>query len=255
MKKLFVSIILNNLNMKLFQKCCFPTNKDSTHTNKEETQEFNNTPNDKKIEISKSENNIIDKTFDESQEKAIRPKHSSKNNIESIIRNRSDNNQKPDAMEESFTSFAVMKQNEQNGVHKKSFDNHSKNSSINNIKQMKNLNTTEEYNNLNIKSPKSLKSVTKNDTNKNIRQTLEKKDLISSNHFITDTDIIASPYLKIEEIYGDILKNNTLKINAGGLTTSLRKARDGVTFFGKSSKNVKIFNLKYSMTIISLGFN
>lgn len=151
------------------------------------------------------------------------------------MRNRSDNVHKHDAMEDSFTSFAVAKQNE----HKKSYDSHSKNSSINNIKQMKNFNTTEEYNTINIKSPRSLKSGTNNDPYLT-RQSLDKKDKINSNRVITDTDIIASPYLKIEEIYGDILRNNKLKINAGGLTTSMRKARDGVTFFGKGNKNVRI---------------
>jgi hypothetical protein len=153
-------------------------------------------------------------------------------------KNRTDNLQKHDAMEDSFTSFAVIKQSEHNGIHKKSFDTQSKNSSINNIKQMKNINTTEEYNNLNKKSTKSLISNPHYDISLNWRQSVEKKDNINSNRVITDTDIIASPYLKIEEIYGDILKNNLLKINAGGLTTSARKARDGITFFGKSIKNV-----------------
>jgi len=70
-------------------------------------------------------------------------------------------------------------------------------------------------------------------------QTDELKEGIPSGRFISDTDIISGPYLIIEEVYGNILKNTRLKINAAGLTTSLRKANDGVTFFGKNSQNVK----------------
>jgi hypothetical protein len=179
----------------------------------------------------------MDKTFDETQEKLIKQKDSAANilNSDTMLRNRSENIQKQqDPMEESFLSFAMLKQSEANGTIKKTFETYSKNSSINNIKQLKNS-VLEDYNTFNTRSQHSPKSNTMNEVNINGKQSIEKKD---SNRIITDTDIIASPYLKIEEVYGDILRNQKLKINAGGLTTSTRKARDGVTFFGKSNKNV-----------------
>lgn len=43
-----------------------------------------------------------------------------------------------------------------------------------------------------------------------------------------------------QELSGDILRNNKLTINAAGLTTGLRKMKDGVSFFGTKIKNVKI---------------
>jgi len=192
------------------------------------------------LDVSRSDN--LEKTFDDTQEKLIKPKDSVTNilNSDSIQKNRSDILHKQhDQMEDSFLSFAVAKQIEPNGTQKKTFDSHSKNSSINNIKQLKNS-VIEDYNTFNTKSQHSPKSLANIEGKINGRQSIDKKDLINSNRVITDTDIIASPYLKIEEIYGDILRNQKLKINAGGLTTSTRKARDGVTFFGKSNKNVKL---------------
>jgi hypothetical protein len=59
-----------------------------------------------------------------------------------------------------------------------------------------------------------------------------------SNRVISDDEIRNGPYLIIEELEGDILKNNKLKINAGGLTTSMRKEKDGLTFFGKAKVNL-----------------
>jgi hypothetical protein len=59
---------------------------------------------------------------------------------------------------------------------------------------------------------------------------------IGSARKISDEDIKNATTLLLEEVTGEVLKNNKLKINAGGLTTGLRKARDGVAFFGKVIK-------------------
>jgi hypothetical protein len=50
---------------------------------------------------------------------------------------------------------------------------------------------------------------------------------------ISDEDIKNAATLLLEEVTGEVLRNNKLKINAGGLTNGLRKAKDGVAFFGK----------------------
>lgn len=141
-------------------------------------------------------------------------------------------------MDESFISFAVQKQSELNGNAKRNSEANSKASSINNIKQFKNSNI-DENSVRNLKFIHSPNSLVKDDGMNGRYQVDERKEVsMPSGRVISDTDIIASPYLRIEEVYGDILKNQRLKINAAGLTTSLRKANDGVTFFGKNNKNV-----------------
>ncbi len=53
---------------------------------------------------------------------------------------------------------------------------------------------------------------------------------------ITDDDIKNAGTLQLEEVMGNLLSNNKLKINAAGLVNGLRKCRDGVAFFGKVKK-------------------
>lgn len=65
-------------------------------------------------------------------------------------------------------------------------------------------------------------------------------DICNSQRIITDGEIKNAPQLIFEEIQGDMLKNNKLIINAAGLSTGLRKARDGLVFFGTPGKNVLI---------------
>lgn len=63
---------------------------------------------------------------------------------------------------------------------------------------------------------------------------------------ISDEDIKNAATLLLEEVTGEVLRNNKLKINAGGLMNGLRKAKDGVAFFGKV-KNLFciIYNIKF----------
>jgi hypothetical protein len=67
---------------------------------------------------------------------------------------------------------------------------------------------------------------------------------IGSARKISDEDIKNATTLLLEEVTGEVLKNNKLKINAGGLSTGLRKARDGVAFFGKVIK-IDIYKVNY----------
>lgn len=55
---------------------------------------------------------------------------------------------------------------------------------------------------------------------------------IIQSKIILDCDIKRAPTLKIEEMKGKILNNQTLIINAAGLINGLRNQRDGVSFFG-----------------------
>ncbi len=63
-------------------------------------------------------------------------------------------------------------------------------------------------------------------------------ETLNTNRRITDNEIKKAPQILLEELSGEFLKNNKLKINAAGLTTGLRKARDGVAFFGKNKKEI-----------------
>lgn len=58
------------------------------------------------------------------------------------------------------------------------------------------------------------------------------------NRIITEQDIANAPVLMLEEIEGDILRNNKLVINAAGLLNGARKVKDGIVYFGTQSKNV-----------------
>ena len=46
----------------------------------------------------------------------------------------------------------------------------------------------------------------------------------------------------LQEIGGNILRNNKITINAAGMVNGMRKMRDGVAFFGKQLKNVNFFS-------------
>ncbi len=85
-----------------------------------------------------------------------------------------------------------------------------------------------------IKEKESQKS--QNSTNKGVSKVLVEEstfDVYDYQGKITDEDIKNAGVLQIEEIMGNLLNNNKLKINAAGLINSLRKGKDGVTFFGK----------------------
>ncbi len=69
-------------------------------------------------------------------------------------------------------------------------------------------------------------------TNK-VSKDAEITETLNTNRKIGDEEIKNAPVLLLEELTGEVLKNNKLKINAAGLTTGLRKAKDGVAFFGK----------------------
>jgi len=62
-------------------------------------------------------------------------------------------------------------------------------------------------------------------------------DFLGSARKIDDDDIKFAPVLYIEEIEGEILKNQSLTINATGLVNGQRKMKDGVAFFGNKLKN------------------
>jgi hypothetical protein len=65
-------------------------------------------------------------------------------------------------------------------------------------------------------------------------------DMINSGRFFNENEIKNAACLLLEELMGDVLRNNKLTINAAGLTTGLRKMKDGVSFFGKAAKSVII---------------
>jgi hypothetical protein len=58
------------------------------------------------------------------------------------------------------------------------------------------------------------------------------------NRIITEGDLKTAPELILEEIEGDLLKNNKLRIVATGLVNSARKILDGVVYFGTYIHNV-----------------
>lgn len=65
-------------------------------------------------------------------------------------------------------------------------------------------------------------------------------DFVNINRMITENEIKSAPELLIEEIEGDILKNNKLVINAAGMVNGARKAKDGIVYFGTKYKNVSL---------------
>jgi hypothetical protein len=59
-----------------------------------------------------------------------------------------------------------------------------------------------------------------------------------NNIVILDSEIKQARKLKLEDFEGNFLNNQTLMIDAGGLNNSLRKMRDGHTFFGPVAEYV-----------------
>ncbi len=78
-----------------------------------------------------------------------------------------------------------------------------------------------------------------------VSKDVEIVETLNTNRKISDEEIKNAAVLLLEELTGEVLKNNKLKINAAGLTTGLRKTKDGVAFFGK----VKIIII---LTLISI---
>jgi hypothetical protein len=78
-----------------------------------------------------------------------------------------------------------------------------------------------------------------NNNNNNFDKQIPGSEFLNSLRCISTEEINSSPYLILEELTGgDLLRNTKCKINAAGLTTGLRKAKDGVAFFGRPNKNV-----------------
>jgi hypothetical protein len=77
----------------------------------------------------------------------------------------------------------------------------------------------------------------KNSTIKQIEKEIKKEEefITTSRHFNED-DIKNAPTLILEELSGNILRGQKLHINAAGLINGLRKAKDGIAFFGKQLK-------------------
>jgi hypothetical protein len=59
---------------------------------------------------------------------------------------------------------------------------------------------------------------------------------VNTARYFNDEDIKKAPILILEELAGNILRGNKLQINASGLVGGMRKARDGIAFFGKHLK-------------------
>jgi hypothetical protein len=93
----------------------------------------------------------------------------------------------------------------------------------------------------------SLCSFSKIDKVDKVEEKKEKYDeieqYIGTSRNITDEEIKNAPVLILEEITDkNILKGNRLTINAAGLVNGNSKAKDGVSFFGRTLKKVIIIN-------------
>jgi hypothetical protein len=145
-----------------------------------------------------------------------------------------------DNMEVSFSSFGNWKKqdvsnNMGKNLENKTINNNNSGNPNNNSSGINNLanDLNSGQNRANSSSNNNLNN-SENINNKNkISNDDSNLELVNSNRQITDEEIQNAPIILIEELNGDILKNNKLKINAGGLTTGLRKSKDGVVFFGK----------------------
>jgi hypothetical protein len=60
-----------------------------------------------------------------------------------------------------------------------------------------------------------------------------------NNICILDYEIKQAKKLTLEDVEGDLLFNSVLMIDASGLVNSLRKMRDGYTFFGPVRDHVR----------------
>jgi hypothetical protein len=65
-------------------------------------------------------------------------------------------------------------------------------------------------------------------------------DIINTLREFSDEDISQACTLFLEEESGDVLRNNKLKINAGGLIGGMRKMKDGVAIFGKMNTAAEV---------------
>jgi len=61
-------------------------------------------------------------------------------------------------------------------------------------------------------------------------------DNINTNRFISEDDIQKANIILLEEIEGNLLRKQTLLINASGLMNGERNAKDGIVFFGNKLK-------------------
>ncbi len=62
-----------------------------------------------------------------------------------------------------------------------------------------------------------------------------------NNIIIHDSEISQAPKLYLHDVEGSLLFNNKLFIDASGLDKSLRKMRDGFTFFGSVAEYVILY--------------
>lgn len=223
------------MSFSKFWQCCFPKNREQVIENKEESYDIKYTSEEKKVDTtkkrsSKEETEPLSKTRGEKREMTVSsnaPYHEHKKSANNDIVG-------------SFTSFGGRKLDAAGTV---------KNNVENSINILKDLGTKKD-NQIEINTNTSYTTTNNNtNVNANINNSNINKmkvddstiDIINSQRVITDEEIKNAPELIFEEVSGEMLKNNKLVINAAGLssTSGLRKAKDGLVFFGSSSKNVK----------------
>lgn len=68
-----------------------------------------------------------------------------------------------------------------------------------------------------------------------------------NNIILLDIEINQAKRLKLEDVEGNLLFNQKLLIDAGGLVNSLRKMRDGHSFFGTVVEYVKFINIEITI--------
>jgi hypothetical protein len=62
-------------------------------------------------------------------------------------------------------------------------------------------------------------------------------ELIQNEVHITDKETEVYPELILQEIDGNLLNKNVLKVNAKGLENGLREKEDGIAYFGSNAKD------------------
>lgn len=177
-------------------------------------------------------------------------------------------------MEDSFTSFSGFKKpdgtladnknnpninandnspmNNSRGILGKMALNQGKSDNLIDVSINVNMNKNEEGSNsnqnTNYNTNKSLNKSKDEYKNQNLDNSMNKKNMddstiefLNSQRKINEEDVKNASFLILEEVTGEVLRNNKLKINAAGLTTGLRKAKDGVAFFGKVILFLKTF--------------
>jgi hypothetical protein len=231
------------MSFSKFINCCFPRNKNQIiEDSKEESYDIKNTSAEKKVDncINTGKDNPI---TDNS------PKNNNKQDKENVGGSSQPylEHKKPDhQMIGSFTSFGFKREFTNN----KKYSN--KDNKINAMTQMAekrdnqieintnlNMDNNKNYNTILNGKAKNLDKNSRNSFKTNSKKNEESNLDLNSHRIITDEEIKNAPEIFLEEVMGEMLKNNKLLINAAGLTTGLRKARDGLVFFGFSSKNLK----------------